>query len=151
MIPSFVCCAAKRLRPRSATPANIFKQAQGGLYGGKVKQYGNNVPESHQKTRRSWLPNIQRAHLYSATLRELIPLKCTTAVLKDVDSAGGLDAYLLHPRYQAVLGRKGAEIREKLLSARAAAQRAAAQRSQAIGQTVRADDIADGQGDLALA
>jgi large subunit ribosomal protein L28 len=36
-----------------------FKRAQLGRLGLLSKQYGNNVPFSKKKTRRTWLPNIQ--------------------------------------------------------------------------------------------
>jgi len=61
-----------------------FKRSQFGLFGGKTKQYGNNVPFSKHKTRRSWLPNVQRKRLPSEALGEDIRVKVTTRALKTI-------------------------------------------------------------------
>ena len=74
-----------------------------------MKQYGNNVPFSYEKTRRTWLPNIQSKRLYSETLGE-VKLKVTTKALKTIDKYGGLDAYLLGSKTE-VLGDKGMSLR----------------------------------------
>ncbi|KAG8842864.1 hypothetical protein FRC20_004210, partial [Serendipita sp. 405] len=36
---------------------HFFKRAQAGLFHGRTIQFGNNVPESRYKTRRTWQPN----------------------------------------------------------------------------------------------
>ena len=64
--------------------AGPFKRAQLGLFHGKMKQYGNNVPFSKHKTRRSWLPNIQSKTLYSEALGKKLKLKVTTRALKTI-------------------------------------------------------------------
>lgn len=61
-----------------------FKRSQLGLFQGKTKQYGNNVPFSKQKTRRSWLPNVQQKRLPSQVLGENVRLKLTTRALKTI-------------------------------------------------------------------
>ncbi|KAJ2919686.1 hypothetical protein MD484_g628, partial [Candolleomyces efflorescens] len=80
--------------PRLGEFSQPFKRAQFGLFGGKTKQYGNNVPFSKHKTRRSWLPNVQTKRLPSETLGEKVKLKVTTRALRTIKKAGGLDAYL---------------------------------------------------------
>ena len=79
---------------------------------------GNNVPESNHKTRRTWLPNIQWKSLYSATLNEHIRLKVVSAVLRDIDKVGGLDQYLLKESFQEVLGDKGQQLKQRVMTAR---------------------------------
>ena len=54
-----------------------FKRSQLGLFQGKTKQYGNNVPFSKKKTRRSWLPNVHNKRLFSDALERNIQLKVT--------------------------------------------------------------------------
>ena len=76
---------------------------------------GNNVPESNQKTRRAWLPNVQNKRLYSAALDEQIPLKVTTAELRVIDKLGGLDEYVSG---HEVLGKKGQQLKQLVLEAR---------------------------------
>ncbi|KAJ2932455.1 hypothetical protein H1R20_g4646, partial [Candolleomyces eurysporus] len=80
--------------PRLGEFSQPFKRAQFGLFGGKTKQYGNNVPFSKHKTRRSWLPNVQTKRLPSETLGEKVKLKVTTRALRTIKRAGGLDNYL---------------------------------------------------------
>ena len=61
-----------------------FKRSQLGLFHGKTKQYGNNVPFSKKKTRRTWLPNVQRKRVYSETLGDMVRLKLTTRALRSI-------------------------------------------------------------------
>ncbi|MBF0189357.1 MAG: 50S ribosomal protein L28 [Magnetococcales bacterium] len=63
--------------------------------GGKAPQAGCKVSHSHRKTKRKWMPNIQRKSLYSATLKRRIRMTITTSALRTVDRAGGIDNYLL--------------------------------------------------------
>ncbi|KAF9947022.1 39S ribosomal protein L24, mitochondrial [Modicella reniformis] len=93
-----------------------FKRAQRGLFGGKHIQFGNNVPFSKTKTRRTWLPNVQRKRLFSVTLNDWIRLNMTTSVIRTVDKKGGLDRYLLETRPD-ILGEKGQELRNKIVEA----------------------------------
>lgn len=68
----------------AATLSQPFKRSQLGLFHGKTKQYGNNVPFSKKKTRRSWLPNIQSKRLYSDALGETVRVKLSTRALKTI-------------------------------------------------------------------
>lgn len=61
-----------------------FKRAQHGLFQSKTKQYGNNVPFSLKKTRRTWLPNVQSKRLTSDILGQTFKLKVTTRALATV-------------------------------------------------------------------
>ena len=76
MFPSLPSLAAVLSQP--------FKRSQLGLFHGKTKQYGNNVPFSKKKTRRSWLPNIQSKRLYSDALGETVRVKVSTRALKTI-------------------------------------------------------------------
>ena len=61
-----------------------FKRAQLGLFHGKTKQYGNNVPFSKKKTRRSWLPNIQNKRIESTVLGRRLEVKVTTRAMRTI-------------------------------------------------------------------
>jgi len=61
---------------------------------GKGVQTGNNVSHAHNKTRRRFLPNVQKMSLFSVTLGS-VRLTISTAALRAIESNGGLDAYLL--------------------------------------------------------
>ncbi|KIY62783.1 hypothetical protein CYLTODRAFT_494418 [Cylindrobasidium torrendii FP15055 ss-10] len=82
---------AKALAEPASQP---FKRAQYGLFGGKMKQYGNNVPFSKKKTRRTWLPNVQTKRFFSYALNEYLKVKVTTRALKTINNHGGIDEYL---------------------------------------------------------
>lgn len=69
--------------PQYPYPINrTFKQSWFGLYGGKHIQFGNNVPESRNKTRRSWLPNVREKKLYSECLGKFISVRMVASVLR---------------------------------------------------------------------
>ncbi|KAG8950162.1 39S ribosomal protein L24, mitochondrial [Tulasnella sp. 424] len=105
---------------RAPHTTSVFKRAQNGLFAGKTKQYGNNVPHSKQKTRRSWLPNVQSKRLYSEILGTTMKTKVTTRALKTIDKYGGIDGYLLNAKISS-LGDAGLRMREQLLEAKEAA------------------------------
>lgn len=62
---------------------------------GKGVQAGNNVSHAHNKTRRRFLPNIQKTTLLSDALGQAISLKLSTNAIRSIEKNGGLDAYLL--------------------------------------------------------
>ncbi|KAG0333524.1 39S ribosomal protein L24, mitochondrial [Podila humilis] len=93
-----------------------FKRAQRGLFGGKQIQFGNNVPHSKTKTRRTWLPNVQSKRLFSETLNDWIRINVTTSVIRTVDKKGGLDRYLLETRPE-LLGERGCDLRSRVVEA----------------------------------
>lgn len=62
-----------------------FRRSQLGLFHGKTKQYGNNVPHSKHKTRRTWLPNVHTKRLMSDALGRDLKVKLTTRALKSIN------------------------------------------------------------------
>lgn len=87
-----------------------FKRSSLGLFHGKLKQYGNNVPFSKKKTRRTWLPNVQNKRLTSEALGRKVEVKVTTRALKTIKKHGGLDQYLLKTKPE-LLGYEGMRLR----------------------------------------
>ena len=65
-------------------PSVPFKRMHAGLYHGKKIQFGNNVPFSKHKTRRTWLPNIQKKRLFSEALQKEVKLKVSMTALKTI-------------------------------------------------------------------
>lgn len=61
---------------------------------GKGVQSGNNVSHANNKTRRRFLPNLQKVSLLSNVLNRSIQLRLSTNALRTVEFHGGLDAYL---------------------------------------------------------
>ncbi|KAI8321929.1 hypothetical protein GQ54DRAFT_242864, partial [Martensiomyces pterosporus] len=88
-----------------------------GLFGGTTVQHGNNKPKSLHKTRRIWMPNIQKVSLYSAVLDRKFTVRVTTRVLRTIDKKGGLDNYLLLTKDKNIASNIGMEIKQMLLKA----------------------------------
>ncbi|KZT64996.1 mitochondrial 50S ribosomal protein L28-like protein [Daedalea quercina L-15889] len=87
-----------------------FKRSQLGLFHGKMKQYGNNVPHSMHKTRRTWLPNLQNKRFFSDALQQHVKVTVSTRALKTINKYGGIDKYVLNTRPD-LLGWEGMRIR----------------------------------------
>src|SRR6476646_5978811 len=62
---------------------------------GKGRQVGHNVSHANNKTKRTFLPNLQNVTLISDTLGTSIKLRVSTHGLRSVEHAGGLDNWVL--------------------------------------------------------
>ncbi|EIW53166.1 mitochondrial 54S ribosomal protein YmL24/YmL14 [Trametes versicolor FP-101664 SS1] len=96
--------------PLFAAVSTPFKRSQLGLFQGKMKQYGNSVPNSKHKTRRSWLPNVHNQRLFSDTLGRFIKIKVAARALKTIKKHGNIDKYLLATKPD-LLGWEGMRLR----------------------------------------
>ncbi len=65
---------------------------------GRSVQTGNNVSHAHNKTRRRFLPNLQKTSMFSEVLRQSVRLKVSSHAIRTVEQKGGLDAFLLDTR-----------------------------------------------------
>lgn len=65
---------------------------------GKRVMVGNNVSHAHNKTKKRFLPNLNKASLISDSLGKTFKLKVSASALRSVDHRGGLDAFLLKAR-----------------------------------------------------
>lgn len=61
---------------------------------GKGVQTGNNVSHANNKTRRRFLPNLQKASFLSETLGRTVSMRLSTRGIRTIESKGGLDAFL---------------------------------------------------------
>jgi large subunit ribosomal protein L28 len=96
----------QKIPPYPYGPNRWYKQANRGLYGGGVIQFGNKISQGKNegKTRRTWSPNVDVEKLWSDTLQKELTIKVRHRVLRTIKKVGGLDNYLL--------GEKPARIRE---------------------------------------
>ena len=62
---------------------------------GKGRQVGNNVSHANNKTKRTFLPNLQNVTLLSDALGQGVKLRVSTHGLRSVEHVGGLDNWLL--------------------------------------------------------
>jgi large subunit ribosomal protein L28 len=61
---------------------------------GKGRQVGNNVSHANNKTKRTFLPNLQNVTLISDSLGQGVKLRVSTHGLRSVEHVGGLDNWL---------------------------------------------------------
>ena len=62
---------------------------------GKGRMVGNNVSHANNKTKRTFLPNLQNVTLLSDMLEQGFKLRVSTHGLRSVEHVGGLDNWLL--------------------------------------------------------
>ena len=62
---------------------------------GKGRQVGNNVSHANNKTKRTFLPNLQNVTLISDSLAKSVRLRVSTHGLRSVEHNGGLDNWLV--------------------------------------------------------
>ncbi|MBU6206796.1 MAG: 50S ribosomal protein L28 [Alphaproteobacteria bacterium] len=61
---------------------------------GKGRQVGHNVSHANNKTKRTFLPNLQNVTLMSEALGRSVKLRVSTHGLRSVEHNGGLDNWL---------------------------------------------------------
>jgi large subunit ribosomal protein L28 len=61
---------------------------------GKGRQVGHNVSHANNKTKRTFLPNLQDVTLMSDTLGRSVRLRVSMNGLRSVEHVGGLDNWL---------------------------------------------------------
>ena len=76
---------------------------------GKGVLTGNNVSHAHNKTRRRFLPNLQRVSLHSDLLNQTVRFRVAVSTLRSVDRKGGLDSFLLVTRTRRSFRNRGRE------------------------------------------
>ena len=79
----------------------------------KAPQVGHKVSHSNIKTKRRFLPNLTNVTFISDALGRNVRLRVSTNALKSVDHNGGLDAYLLKARADA-LSPKALELKRQI-------------------------------------
>lgn len=62
---------------------------------GKGVQYGHNVSHANNKTKRRFLPNLQKTTLLSDALGQLVSVRLSVNAIRTIEHNGGLDSYLL--------------------------------------------------------
>jgi large subunit ribosomal protein L28 len=62
---------------------------------GKSRQVGHNVSHANNKTKRTFLPNLQDVTLISDALGRSVKLRVSMNGLRSVEHVGGLDNWLL--------------------------------------------------------
>ena len=68
---------------------------------GKAPMTGNNISHANNKTKRRFLPNLQRRRFWVQTENRWISLRLTNAALRTIDK-NGIDAVLVDVRARGV-------------------------------------------------
>lgn len=87
---------------------------------GKGRQIGNNVSHANNKTKRTFLPNLQNVTLISDRLERSVRLRVSTHGLRSVEHVGGLDNWLLKTS-EADLSPKARRLKRELVKKAATA------------------------------
>lgn len=61
---------------------------------GKGVQVGHNVSHANNKTKRRFLPNLQRTSLLSDALGMAVRIRLSTHAIRSIEHNGGIDSYL---------------------------------------------------------
>ena len=72
---------------------------------GKGRQVGNNVSHANNKTKRTFLPNLQNVTLLSEALDKSVKLRVSTHGLRSVEHVGGLDNWLAKTKAEKLSSR----------------------------------------------
>ena len=87
---------------------------------GKGRQVGHNVSHANNKTKRTFLPNLQNVTLISDTLGKGVSLRVSTHGLRSVEHVGGLDNWLMKARGE-MLSLRARRLKREIEKAGAAA------------------------------
>ena len=82
---------------------------------GKTCLSGNNVSHANNKTKRRFLPNLQKISFTSEKLEKSIQLKVAASTIRTVEKKGGLDEYLLNTS-NTKLSLEAKKIKKQILS-----------------------------------
>ena len=82
---------------------------------GKTYLNGNNVSKANNRTKRRFLPNLQKISFMSEKLGKSIQLKVAASTIRTVEKKGGLDEYLLNTS-NTKLPPKAKKIKKQILS-----------------------------------
>lgn len=85
---------------------------------GKGVLTGNNVSHAKNRTRRRFLPNLQRTSMMSEALGRPVRLRLTTSAIRTIEHNGGLDAFLKSAR-NSELGPEARVIKRRIEKASA--------------------------------
>ena len=63
---------------------------------GKKVMTGNNVSKANNRTKRRFLPNLQKSSMHSSILDKTLQFRVAASTIRTVEKKGGLDEFLLN-------------------------------------------------------
>ena len=62
---------------------------------GKKVMTGNNVSKANNRTKRRFLPNLQKSSMHSSILDKTLQFRVAASTIRTVEKKGGLDEFLI--------------------------------------------------------
>ena len=84
---------------------------------GKSVMTGNNVSKANNRTRRRFLPNLQKSSMHSSILGKTLQFRVATSTIRTVEKNGGIDSYLLSAN-KSSLPLKAQKLRQEIIKAK---------------------------------
>ena len=84
---------------------------------GKSVMTGNNVSKANNRTRRRFLPNLQKSSMHSSVLGKTIQFRVAASTIRTVEKNGGIDSYLLKSP-KTSLPAKAQKLRSEIIEAK---------------------------------
>ncbi len=83
---------------------------------GKTVAVGNNVSHANNRTKRRFLPNLQKTRIYSESLKRFYTLRVCVNAIKTLDKfTNGFDGYLVKAKNEA-LSQRAKNIKKSVLA-----------------------------------
>jgi large subunit ribosomal protein L28 len=84
---------------------------------GKSVMTGNNVSKANNRTRRRFLPNLQKSSMHSSILGKTLQFRVAASTIRTVEKNGGIDSYLLSAS-KSLLPLKAQKLRQEIIKAK---------------------------------
>ncbi len=84
---------------------------------GKSVMTGNNVSKANNRTRRRFLPNLQKSSMHSSILGKTLQFRVAASTIRTVEKNGGIDTYLLSTN-KSSLPLKAQKLRQEIIKAK---------------------------------
>ena len=84
---------------------------------GKSVMTGNNVSKANNRTRRRFLPNLQKSSMHSSILGKTLKFRVAASTIRTVEKNGGIDSYLLSTN-KSSLPLKAQKLRHEIIKAK---------------------------------
>ena len=84
---------------------------------GKSVMTGNNVSKANNRTRRRFVPNLQKSSMHSSILGKTLQFRVAASTIRTVEKNGGIDSYLLSAN-KSSLPLKAQKLRQEIIKAK---------------------------------
>ncbi|KAI6661031.1 hypothetical protein LOD99_13753 [Oopsacas minuta] len=104
-----------KLIPDQKIPVEVRRDPDLGLHGTKRVMHGYYVTHTNKRMRRIWRPNIVLKTCHSDILNHTFTFPVAADVVRLMDKAGSLDAYILYTDHRRLGGKFAIDFHYKLL------------------------------------